>query len=68
MRLVEWKGKQTPCHNHGQYCVSARCNDGFELVWGGVHYKLQFPVGMSVNDQLRAQLNELLFETEKLAA
>ncbi len=66
LRLVQWTGKKTPCRNEEDaHCFSSLCCNGFEVVWEGMHYKLEFPPEFKVSDAHRAQLNELLAETEE---
>ncbi len=66
LRLLQWTGKETPCRNEEDaHCFSSLCHDGLEVVWEGRHYKLEFPQEFKVSNTLRAQLNELLVETEE---
>lgn len=66
LRLIQWTGKETPCRNEEDaHCFSSLCRNGFEVVWEGTHYKLEFPPEFKVSDAQRAQLNELLTETEE---
>lgn len=66
LHLIQWTGDETPCRNEEDaHCFSSLCCNGFEVVWEGKHYKLEFPPKFKVSGTLRAELNELLAETEE---